>query len=223
MNRIIELLKWPLLLWLLLCMPSLFKLSINALLWLYRQPALLGFIALGAAIYMALVWVLNRAGAQSGTLSVLMTLEHELAHAVFALLTFNGIRSVHAIAGEGGHVMLSGRNWLVIAAPYFLPLPVLILWPVFMVAVRPYSPVLLVGLGVALAFHVHATWRETGFFQSDLQELGKVFSVFFLPLIHALTFLWFVGLLRQDQKFFTQALAGGWSALEYLKDFLIRL
>lgn len=223
MNQSIKFLKWPFLLWLLLCLPAVLKLTVDSLAWLYKQPVLLGFVTVGMAIYAALVWMLNRTGSQSGSLSVLMTLEHELAHAMFALLTFNGVRSVHASAGEGGHVRLSGGNWLVTAAPYFLPLPVLVLWPVFLVSVRPYSRTLLVVLGVALAFHVHATWRETRFVQPDLQELGKTFSILFLPLAHVFTFLWCVGLLKQDQRFFTQALAGGWSVLKYFKDSLIKI
>jgi hypothetical protein len=48
------------------------------------------------------------------------TLEHELTHAFFALLTFHTISGIQTTATGGGVIhILGGNNWLILISPYF--------------------------------------------------------------------------------------------------------
>ncbi len=58
----------------------------------------------------------------------LVTMEHELTHAMFAFLTGHKVVRISATFGSGGEVHYEGKgNWLITAAPYFFPTAALIL------------------------------------------------------------------------------------------------
>lgn len=112
----------------------------------------------------------------------LITLEHESTHALFAMLTGHPIVGFKASLGQGGEVRFAGAgNWLITTAPYFFPTAALILFLLAFFlpfAALPWQSFL---LGVALAYHVISTWRETHRDQSDLRVVGKSFCWMFLP------------------------------------------
>ncbi len=112
----------------------------------------------------------------------LITLEHESTHALFALLTWHAIVGFRASLGQGGEVRFAGKgNWLITASPYFFPTAAIILFLLAFFlpfAALPWQSFL---LGVALAYHVTSTYRETHRDQSDLKILGKLFCWSFLP------------------------------------------
>jgi hypothetical protein len=95
------------------------------------------------------------------------TLEHETTHALVALLFLRRVTGFQVTGRKGGRVEYRGRfggriaNDLIGLAPYYLPT-----LPLILALFRPLIPGLIgVGydavLGVALAFHVVGTWRET--------------------------------------------------------------
>lgn len=120
-----------------------------------------------------------------GRLSIgrwLVTMEHEVTHAIFAFLTGHKIVSIRATMGSGGEVRYEGRgNWLITAAPYFFPTAALILSLLAYLLPFPNLPWPSFLLGIALGYHFISTYRETHRDQTDLKELGNLFSWMFLP------------------------------------------
>jgi hypothetical protein len=82
---------------------------------------------------------------------------------------------------EGGHVKLSGGNFLITLAPYFFPTISYFLLPVAFFIPNRSMPVYLMILGASVAFHLVSTWRDLHWEQSDLHNAGIVFSLIFLP------------------------------------------
>ena len=112
----------------------------------------------------------------------LITLEHELTHAIFAWLTGHRIVGFRATLGRGGEVRFVGRgNWLITLAPYFFPtaaLALLLLAYLMPISFLPWRGFF---LGIALGFHIVSTYRETHRDQSDLKSVGSKFCWMFLP------------------------------------------
>ena len=121
--------------------------------------------------------------------SYLSTLEHEVTHAIFALLTLHPIRDIRATGFDGGHVKYSGGmgNWLITASPYFFPTLAFILLPINHLV----GPIPLFGfiLGVATSYHITSTYLETHTAQTDLKKIGALFAWMFLPTANLLSYL----------------------------------
>ncbi|GAB5405912.1 MAG: hypothetical protein Aurels2KO_41430 [Aureliella sp.] len=112
----------------------------------------------------------------------MITLEHELTHALFAVLCLHRIVGFRASVGRGGEVRFTGRgNWLISVAPYFFPTVALLLF--LLAYLMPFAgfPWQRFLLGVALGYHVVSTYRETHRDQTDIQRLGMTFCWMFLP------------------------------------------
>lgn len=173
-------LKWP---------ASVATLAISPLLvWALLQIILLAITSptsslipfAGGVVLFVLLW--RRWLGKSRWGAFLITLEHESTHALFALLTGHPIVGFRASLGKGGEVRFAGAgNWLITAAPYFFPTAAIILFLLAFFlpfAALPWQSFL---LGVALAYHVISTWRETHRDQTDLHSLGTTFCWMFLP------------------------------------------
>lgn len=179
-DRWINYFKWPVAVLSVLAMPALAWSTLQLAARLVHTPnwSMVPFV-LGAVAFIFLWrkllgnWAIGR---------WLVTMEHEVTHAIFAFLTGHKIVSIRATMGSGGEVRYAGRgNWLITSAPYFFPTAAIVLsliayllpfsglpWPSFL-------------LGVALGYHFVSTYRETHGEQPDLKELGKTFSWMFLP------------------------------------------
>lgn len=123
----------------------------------------------------------------------IVTMEHEITHALFAFLTGHKIVSIRATMGSGGEVRYAGGgNWLITAAPYFFPTAAIVLSLIayfLPFSGLPWGSFL---LGVALGYHFVSTYRETHGDQSDLKEMGKTFCWMFLPAANIATVLFLV-------------------------------
>lgn len=120
--------------------------------------------------------------------SYLATLEHELTHALFAWATLHPVTSIRATARKGGSMSYRGKgNWLITISPYFFPTASLVLAVVFLflpdTARTWFHPL----LGIAMAYHLWSTLRETHSGQTDIQRVGFPFAVIFLPTANLLT------------------------------------
>ncbi len=115
---------------------------------------------------------------------------HEFTHMAFALLTGEKVRSFEVNRGSG-KVGLSGTNPIITLAPYFFPLPtvvVLILgalldWAFGYEEIR-WAAAFLAGL--TLSLHVLMTLRALGASQPDIARGGRIFSwafIFFFGLV----------------------------------------
>jgi hypothetical protein len=125
----------------------------------------------------------------------LSTLEHELTHALFAVVTFHRVVGIRTTWRSGGHVRYLGAgNWLITLAPYFFPTVCMLLLPVFLLVPFLESRAGDAVLGAAFAYHVTSTIRETHLGQSDLHKAGFLFCGMVLPglilLTHGLVLAW---------------------------------
>lgn len=214
MVRVLHLLRWPLALLLAVLAGYALPPLGQAARALATRPALWQPLVLGLALYaggVALAWRLGRGA--SG-LALLMTLEHELAHTLVAWCL--GLRVHQLVASDeaGGHVLTNGQSWLVLLAPYVLPMALLV--PALVLAAASPAPFwALVLLGAGLGFHVHSSWVETHRDQTDLQIAGWPLSAVFIASTHVLMALWALGLALGHQRHLMRAGQGAWAALRH--------
>jgi hypothetical protein len=117
---------------------------------------------------------------------------HELTHVLWTWLFGGRVKRFKASA-RGGHVVVSKTNFLIVLAPYFFPLYVVLVvalfalgnlwfgWERHLVWFHMLS-------GAAYAFHVTLTWHVLQTRQSDITSQGWLFSavIIFLGNISAL-------------------------------------
>ncbi len=114
-------------------------------------------------------------------LQVVCTFEHEITHLLFGLFFLKMPKGFKVTMHEGGHVKLTGSNFLIYLAPYFFPTVSYLLLPFIFIIPNAYLPVFYGILGASLAFHLVSTWAELHLKQTDLQKSGILFSIVFLP------------------------------------------
>ena len=129
--------------------------------------------------------------------SWLPTFEHELTHAIFALVTLHRVTDFHASYKKGGHIQYIGGegNWLITISPYIFPTLLF-----FMILFFPYlkDQDWVWGIfGVIFAFQYLSTYREIHAKQSDLQKVGFPFAAIVIPTCNILSMTlimaWMIG------------------------------
>ena len=173
-------LKWPVAIVTLIFLPGLVYALYFVIRGIAHHPGhCLPFLA-GAGGYAAVWLALARRKVGFWTI-----VEHELTHALFAWATFHRVVGFSAMRG-GGHIRYIGRgNWLIAIAPYFFPTFTLIVIAV-LTWLPPRQLELGAGvLGAAVAHHILSTWSEAHRHQTDLREVGWLWSWLFLPSINA--------------------------------------
>lgn len=183
-DTVLAVIKWPVAALAVLILPFALIEADLPFLWTTLlgegKPFLYGFVPCLIFSFLALGWSQG---------SFLKTFEHELTHAVFAWLCFHKVTRFEASDGRDrssesenenylGVVYLTGSNWLITISPYFSPT---LLLPFYLVALLNPPPVFLVLVGMICAYHIASTYRETHFNQTDLKEVGYLFSFMFLP------------------------------------------
>jgi hypothetical protein len=88
-------------------------------------------------------------------------------------------------------------------------------------SILPGWPGLLV-FGLALAFHIHSSFRETHREQSDLKTLGWGASALILSAGHVIFGLMTVGFLLGHQRGMAQAWHQAWNALAAALSYTVR-
>jgi Peptidase M50B-like len=179
-DKLVNWLKWPAAMVAVVVSP-LFAWALFKTLMLVITSPTFSLIPFGSGI-VAFLFLWRRWLRHSRWGSFVITLEHESTHALFALLTGHPIIGFKASLGQGGEVRFSGAgNWLITVAPYFFPTAAIILFLLayfLPFAALPWQSFL---LGVALAYHIVSTLRETHRDQSDLHSLGRTFCWLFIP------------------------------------------
>ena len=190
-NLIIGLLKWPSAILSIILLPSALITSWLVLTSLYKTPGeAMAFII--SFIGYFVFWFLFLRRARGGWFS---TLEHELTHAFFALLSFHKVHSIKATQDEGGYIQYSGGggNWLILISPYFFPTFS------FLLALALYfanpSNFLFTNalLGLSLSYHACSTIHEIHRQQTDLQRVGFKFAWIFLPGANVICYTTIIG------------------------------
>jgi hypothetical protein len=106
---------------------------------------------------------------------------HELTHAVWTWIFGGSVKRFKA-GSDGGHVVATKSNFLIVLAPYFFPLYAVLLVFVFaffyLVGAwhQAYAPWFHLLLGAAYAFHLTLTWHILRTRQTDITSQGYIFS-----------------------------------------------
>lgn len=124
---------------------------------------------------------------------------HELTHALWTWL-FGGRVKKFKATSEGGHVVTSKTNFLIVLAPYFFPLYAALVVLVFAVGHliwdwRGYLVWFHLTFGAAYAFHVTLTWHALKTRQTDITSQGYLFSAVIIFLGNTSVLLFGVSLL----------------------------
>jgi len=156
------------------------------------------------------IWLPMLAGA-AGWLAIFLFLPkptwvyvvgHEMTHAVWTWL-FGGKVKRFKASSDGGHVIVTKNNFLIVLAPYFFPFYAVLLVGVFWVGDfiwhwQPYATVFHLLLGAAYAFHLTLTVEILKTRQSDITSQGYIFSAAAIFLGNALVLLFGVPLLTKQ-------------------------
>ena len=139
-----------------------------------QNPRLIWFTS-GFCLF-AIFWLIFRRALQ-----IVCTFEHELTHLIFGLLFLKRPHAFVVTLREGGHVKLSGSNFLITLAPYFFPTISFFILPFSFLVPKESMSAYLIVLGASVSFHLISTWRDLHWEQSDLHKAGILFSLLFLP------------------------------------------
>jgi hypothetical protein len=127
-------------------------------------------------------------------------LGHELTHAVWTWLFRGSVKKIK-VRSEGGHIIGTKTNFLIVLAPYFFPLYAVFLALVYVVFYlagawhRAYAPWFHLLLGAAYAFHITLTGHVLRTHQTDITSQGRIFSAVVIFLGNAIVLLFGVTLL----------------------------
>jgi hypothetical protein len=180
LDRILGWLKWPVAIAALIFLPGLVYALYVVIRAVVAHPGNSVPFLIGAGAYAVVFLAFTR-----GRIGFWTIVEHEFTHALFAWATFHRVVGFSAMR-SGGHIRYIGRgNWLISIAPYFFPTFTLIV-----IAVLSFLPArhLAIGagvLGASVAHHTLSTWLETHRHQTDLRDVGWIWSWLFLPSINA--------------------------------------
>ena len=183
-DRLFWVLKWPTALLSLYLLPGALSSLWRVLAIVSGHQGALAW-ALGAVAY-TLFWLKFFRAPSFG--SFLTTLEHELTHGLFALITFHPVVGFAATWRRGGHLRFRGRgNWLIALAPYFFPLFTVLGLVFFWVLGLKQGLLRFSLLGVLQAFFLCGATLSWHRDQQDFAAAGRAFSLLVLPAALATT------------------------------------
>lgn len=183
-DKFINLMKWPVALWLLFSLPAFLK-SVD-----YFRFADWKYLALFAGFF---CFFIARSFMDSSARVGMEVLAHELTHAFFALLTFHKVKGISINPDDsGGNMSFEGEgNWLIIIAPYFFPffgMLAMISISIYTIF-APMNLILNGVIGFFIGYHLDTVWSQIHEKQTDLPKVGYYFcAVFLLP-----ANLWMIG------------------------------
>lgn len=110
----------------------------------------------------------------------LQTFSHEFTHTIVALLFFRKLHSFQAEARGTGAITTDGSNIFISLAPYCLPI-----FTYFMLIMRYFVAAKFYWIydalvGLTLAFHIHCFIKQTGNYQTDINQRPLFLSYSFI-------------------------------------------
>jgi Peptidase M50B-like len=181
-DRVLGWLKWPIAIVALVFLPGVFYALAFVARDVARRPAQIVPLAAGAAVF-TLLWLALLL--PKPPRHRVVTLEHELTHTLFALITLHRVSGVRAALAGGGHVRYAGRgNWLIAIAPFVVPTFTLL---AIALAGWVHSPRALSAIiGFTLAWNLIGNWAPAHRHHGDHREAGRLFSFLFVTCANAL-------------------------------------
>ncbi len=175
-DRLVELAKWPAAFFAVLTLP----LTLYA--WgrlFYQVPNYPGY-ALMFSMGVGLFVILARTSlAQTAFAIRIVELERDLTQSVLAFAMLHPVIGYGANQNKGSRVRWLGRgNWIMLAAPYFVPTATIILWLLSLVLFQSLRSLV---LGFGISYHLTAVAIQCGIGTSEVRRLGRKFCWMFLP------------------------------------------
>ena len=111
----------------------------------------------------------------------LTTVEHEALHAIIGFICFIPIRELKVNEDGSGHVVFTPpTNWLMLLAPYFIPLT-LAIYAALVFALELHPSIEAAVLGAIFGLEWAGNVREIHPNQTDFRQAGRLFTLLFLP------------------------------------------
>jgi len=122
--------------------------------------------------------------AQSSFAIRLIGLERNLTQSVFAFAMSRQVVGYGKNQNQGSRVGWLGRgNWVMLAAPYFVPTATIVLWLLSLILFQSLRSLV---LGFGVSYHLVAVLIQCKIGSSELRRLGRKFCWMFLPAINLL-------------------------------------
>lgn len=142
------------------------------------------------------------------------TMEHEMTHALFALLTLHPVHDIRLNDEGGGSMSYSGGgNWLITISPYFFPLSLTGMFFIGIAVDRITggTPIwVYIGLGVSAGYYLASNYQQIHPGQTDFVKVSFPFVFAFLPGANIVVYgylLAFIDRGSQGVAYFTRLLA----------------
>ena len=197
LNKLINLLKYPIAILLIMGIPFLVPKFFHILQIMFQHKEQYYPMLMGMGIYIV-IWKILFKNIGNGWFA---TLEHEFTHIFFALITFHKITGLKATL-SGGHINYSGvggGNWLITISPYFFPTFSAVVLGLMYLSKNQFNVFFLGLLGFSIIYHLHSTYKEIHYGQSDLKEVGFLYAWIFLPGANLLSFVVLLLLIPNDR------------------------
>lgn len=186
-NRFLALIKWPVAVTMLLVIPAAIQtfqryFTIRAQLNWHN----LAYFFVGFAFFcvVRVAFIVKRGNAE--------TMEHEITHSLFAMLTLHPVHDLQVHDQGGGYMSFKGEgNWLIAISPYFFPLSayVMVFLAIAASQIVGYMPDwVFVGIGCAVAYNLISFATQLHPEQTDFKVAGYLFTLCFLPGANMLAF-----------------------------------
>ncbi len=170
------------------------ELQLVALGHLSYGPVLLGMLAFW--VLAQLPWRFIRENLEHFRVKI-----HEEIHEKMSLLFFRKIKGFYAHP-HGGELHFTGReNFIILLAPYCLPIYTLLVLLIRPIILPEYYPAVYFLLGFTWMFHLSTFFQQLGSHQSDITRYGLFFSYSFILWLNLLM----TGLILSNIR-------GGWTA-----------
>ena len=176
LHLVFKILKWPVALIALVGLPGMAVACWNRLSASLSEAYLPFWIGVGG---MLLLWGLFLRKAKWARF--LTTIEHEALHAIVGFISFIPIRELKVNEDGSGHVVFTPpTNWLMLLAPYFIPLT-LAIYAALVFALELDPSIEAAVLGAIFGLEWAGNVREIHPNQTDFRQAGRLFTLLFLP------------------------------------------
>ncbi len=180
-DRLVELTKWPAALFAVLTIPLSFYAWGKLFYQVQTYPGYFLMFAIGVGLFVLLA---RTTLAQTAFVRRVVELERDLTQSILAFAMLHPVVGYGKNQTKGSRVRWLGRgNWIMLAAPYFVPTATVILWLVSLILFQSLRSLV---LGFGISYHVTAVAIQCRTGTSETRRLGRKFCWMFLPAINFL-------------------------------------
>jgi len=175
-DSLVELTKWPAALLAVLTLPWTFFAWWKLLFQVQAYPVYSLLFVIGVGLFVVLV---RTRLAQTDFARQLVELERDLTQSILAFAMLHPVIGYGANQNKGSRIRWLGRgNWVMLAAPYFVPTATILLWLVSLILFQSLRCLV---LGFGISYHITAVAIQCRTGTSETRRLGRKFCWMFLP------------------------------------------